>query len=286
MSLYELFRDLWRNQRFLMTGGLAGFILFFVLMIASLFDSQQILGINRWIKPMKFAVSIGIFLWTMAVYLYYLRGYKTSSRVIALGAGLTMLGEIVLILVQAARGTTSHFNFATPFDIAVFGLMGLLILLNSLLILYLAYLYFRADFDLPKALVWGMRLGLIVFLLGSIQGGYMSGQAGHAVGAADGGAGLPFINWSTEGGDLRAAHFIGLHAIQAIPLFALMVVRLQKRFSPIRATAWTIVFSLVYSASFTLVFVQALQGKPLLGRQVIVTRQKPSATTTNVESGR
>jgi hypothetical protein len=119
-----------------------------------------------------------------------------------------------------------------------------------------------------------MRLGLIIFLLASFEGGYMSAQIGHAVGVADGGAGLPFVNWSTEGGDLRAAHFVGMHAFQAIPLFSFMLVRLQKRFKPVRPTAITIIFSLLYFATFYLVFVRALQGKPLLGNEIVVIQKK------------
>ncbi|HEX8267665.1 MAG TPA: hypothetical protein VF596_19855 [Pyrinomonadaceae bacterium] len=278
MNLYELLKDVCRNQRLLMLTGLACFILFIILVIGSFFDSQQILGINRWIKPVKFAVSGAVFLWTAAIYLYYLRDYKTSARVIASGTAFAIIGEIILIVMQSARGKTSHFNFTTSFDSAIFGLMGLLILFNTILIVYLTYLYFRAETDLPKALIWGMRLGLIVFLIGSIQGGYMSGQTGHTVGLADGGAGLPIVNWSTGGGDLRIAHFVGLHGLQAIPLFALFIVILQNRFSPFsprHATALTIVFAVLYVASFTLVHLQAVRGKPLFGKQIIVAESLP-----------
>jgi hypothetical protein len=280
MNTKEFLSDLWGKQKPLMLAGFGFIILFFVLIVLSLFDSQQILGINRWIKPMKFAISTVIFLWTVAVFLYFLRGYEKSSSLISWGVIAMMVGEIILIVMQAARGTTSHFNFKTPFDGAVFGLMGLMILVNTALIIYLTYLYFRADFDLPKAVVWGMRLGLIMFLLASAQGGFMSNQTGHAVGVADGGAGLPFVNWSTEGGDLRIAHFVGMHAFQAVPLFALMLVWIEKRFAAIRATAWTIVFSLIYFGMFSLVFIQALRGKPILGKEIIVTEK----VTTNEES--
>jgi hypothetical protein len=221
---------------------------------------------------LKFASSIVIFLWTLALYLYFLRGREKSSRVISTVAILMMVGEIILIIMQSARGTTSHFNIKTAFDGAVFSAMGLMIVVNTLAVIYLTYLYFRAEFDLPKAIVWGMRLGLIIFLLASVEGGYMSAQIGHSVGAADGGAGLPFVNWSTEGGDLRAAHFVGMHAFQAIPLFALMLVFLQKRFSVVRATRLTVAFSVIYFAAFTVVFVQALRGRPLLGKEIIVTQ--------------
>jgi hypothetical protein len=273
MNIKEFFRDLWRKQQPLITAGLAFFVLLLLLFLFSLFDSQQILGINRWIKPMKFAISIAIYFWTLAVFLNFIRGFERSKKIISFGVIVLMTGEMLLIVMQAARGTTSHFNIFQPFDALVFSAMGLMIVINTFLIIYLTILYFRADFDLPRAIVWGMRLGLILFLLASFQGGYMSAQTGHAVGVTDGGAGLPFVNWSTEGGDLRAAHFVGMHALQAIPLFSLMLVRLQKRFEPIRPTALTIMFSLLYFAAFSLVFTQTLRGKPLLGREVTITRK-------------
>lgn len=273
MNSKEFFADLWRRQRLLIVGGVGFLILFLILAVISLFDLQQITGVNRWMKPMKFSSSIAIYLWMLAVYLYFLRGFEKGKRIIAGGAAAMLTGEIILIVMQAARGTTSHFNNSNAFDGAVFSAMGLMIVVNTVLIIYLAALYFRARFDLPRALVWGMRLGLILFLLASFEGGYMSAQTGHAVGVADGGAGLPFVNWSTEGGDLRAAHFIGMHAFQAIPIFAWLTVRLQKRFASIRPLALTIIFALAYFASFTAVFAQALKGKPLLSREIIVAQK-------------
>jgi hypothetical protein len=274
MSFNEIWKDLWRRQRVLMLTGAAFLVLLLILIAISLVDSQQVTGVNRWMKPIKFANSIAIYLWTLAFYLYFLPGAAKAKRVIAYGAAAMLTGEIILISMQAARGTASHFNNSTAFDDAVFSAMGLLIVINTLLVIYLTYLYFRAEINLPEAVVWGMRFGLILFLLASFQGGYMSAQIGHAVGVADGGAGLPLFNWSTEGGDLRVAHFVGMHALQAIPLFALMLVRLQKRFSPIRPLVLTVVFAIVYCAAFTLVLTQALKGKPLFGREIIVGAKK------------
>lgn len=275
MNLPELWKDLWQNQRALMTAGFAFVALLVVLSVLSLVDSQQILGINRWIKPSKFASSIAIYFVTLAIYLNFLRGFERSKKIIARGVIVLLSGEMILISMQATRGTTSHFNNASMFDGLVFSLMGLMIAVNTLLVIYLTFLYFRAAVDLPKALIWGMRMGLILFLLASFQGGYMSAQTGHAVGVPDGGAGLPFVNWSTTGGDLRAAHFVGMHALQAVPLFAAMLIFLQKRFSAIRATALTIAFSLLYFAAFSIVFLQALRGKPLLGREIVIQKNNP-----------
>lgn len=260
----EIFNNLWQNQRPLMLAGFGFLLVTAILASLMLFDSTQILGINRWIKPIKFSSSSAIFLFTVAVYLVYLKDFGSSQKIIAWGTMAIMIAEVFLIIMQAARGTTSHFNIAKPFDAIVFSAMGLMILTNTLIIVYLTILYFRADFELPNAVIWGMRLGLIVFLLGSIQGGFMSSQTGHAVGIADGGAGLPFVNWSTVGGDLRVAHFFGLHAFQIIPLFAVVLVYFQSRISFIKPTIFTVIFALLYFGAFSLLFVQALLGKPLL----------------------
>src|SRR4030095_5790015 len=97
----------------------------------------------------------------------------------------------------------SHFNVKTLLDGMLFSIMGLAIMFNTVLAGIMLYLYFKAEIDLPKSIVWGMRLCLLLFLAASFEGGYMSAQIGHTVGAADGGAGLPVVNWATRDGDLR-----------------------------------------------------------------------------------
>jgi hypothetical protein len=230
-----------------------------VLTVISLLDSTEILGINRWIKPMKFTLSVGIYLWTVAAYLYFVPGREGAKKVIAYGASLLLAGELVLIIMQAARGTTSHFNIATAFDGAVFSAMGIMIVANTALIAYLLVVYFRPGFDLPRSVHLGMRLGIILFLLASLEGGYMSVVMRHSVGVADGGQGLPFVNWSTRGGDLRAAHFIGMHALQAMPVFAWAMEKIR----PNAATGLTVMFGISYFLIFTALFIQALAGRPL-----------------------
>lgn len=255
-----MLRRLMREPKVLIVSGaicLAGLI---VLMVVSVFDSFEILGVNRWLKPMKFFASITLYLWTLAVYLHFVPGRNREKKVIAWGASLLLLGEMVLLIMQAARRTTSHFNIATAFDSAVFSTMGLLIVVNTTLIAYLLFIYFKADIQLPHAILWGMRLGLVLFLLSAVEGGYMSTTPGHSVGVADGGPDLPVVNWSTTGGDLRAAHFMGMHALQAVPIFAYAVEKIKAS----SALLLTFVFGAAYFTVFVLLFIQALAGRPII----------------------
>ena len=252
--------ELFREQKPLMIAGAISFTCFVIFSVLMFFDSTQVLGINRWIKPIKFFISIAFFLWTVAVYLRYLKGLEKLSSVLSWGFILIFTIEMIVIVLQAARGTTSHFNHATPFDELMFTIMGLSIVASTIFTGILTYRYFRSEIDLPRSIVWGMRLALVVFLAGSFEGGYMSAQIGHAVGVADGGVGLPLVNWSATGGDLRVAHFLGLHAFQAVPLFAYML----ERFRVGMAMPLTVGFAFVYFSIFTLVFVQALFGRPLI----------------------
>src|SRR5688500_13945319 len=103
-----MIKELFEKQRALMIAGAISLVCFVVLAIVSLFDSTEILGINRWIKPMKFFISISIYVWTTAVYLYFLENYKKSARLISWVTILVFLVEMIIIVTQAARGTISH----------------------------------------------------------------------------------------------------------------------------------------------------------------------------------
>src|SRR4051794_18978209 len=105
---------------------MAHLVLLAVMAVFALNDDQMVTGVNRWIKPMKFALSVAIYLFTIGWLLPDTRiGEKKQKR---LGAFLawTAAVEVGLITMQAARGVSSHFNNTTAFDAIVFGMMGLL----------------------------------------------------------------------------------------------------------------------------------------------------------------
>ena len=252
------FRDAWRRNPLLAGGAAASFLLFLLLTPAVTLDPTTILGINRWIKPMKFAISIAIFLATMGWLLGYLRDSARAVRRISRVMVVLMMGELALITLQSARGVRSHFNNETLFDGLVFSAMGIMIALNTVAAGWALYLFLRRPADLGRASLAGVRLGLVLFIVASLQGFHMAGRLGHGVGIHDGSPGLPFVNWSTGGGDLRVAHFFGLHALQVLPLLGFWMDRRGVR------PGWLGVAAAVYFVVYALVLVQALAGRPLL----------------------
>lgn len=250
--------ELRHRDPFLFWIGVANFLALIVCALLSIGDQRLVLGINVWIKPMKFLVSITTFVWTVAWFMPETRSPKlaeTLSRII----GWSMTIEIVCIIGQAARGTTSHFNNDTPFDAIVFGVMGLAIVINT--VAMAAFLFIlRRDTPAHRAgYLWGVRTGVAIFLLGSLEGGLLVANNAHTVGSPDGGPGVPFVNWSTEFGDLRVAHFFGLHALQILPLLGFFLDRFRV---PGRNLVVTV--GIIWVAIMAALLVVALQGKPLL----------------------
>ena len=128
----------------LLTGVAAAHLALLLLLApAAALDSTEILGISRWIKPMKFAISIAIFTATMAWLLGYLRDSDRAVRRISWTIAVTMLGEQVLITMQAARGVRSHFNEDSAFNGIVFSIMGAMITINTIAAAYALYLFLR-----------------------------------------------------------------------------------------------------------------------------------------------
>lgn len=259
----EFFRELHRRNPVLSAMGWANVALLAAALAAAPFDARTVTGINPWIKPMKFASSVAIFVWTMAWLLEYVKSYRRAVRVISWGITIVFAFEQASIFMQAARGTTSHFNVRTPLDAAIFSLMGLMIVVNTALVLVALALFFRRTEPLPPAYLWGIRLGLVLFVAAGLEGFAMTSNMGHTVGAADGGPGLPGLGWSTRAGDLRVAHSLGLHALQALPLVGYALSR-RAGDEGRHSVAYLWAFAAVYAAAFTLLFWQAALGRPLL----------------------
>ncbi len=266
MSARDFLGEVYRRDRVLALTGWGTLALFAALLAVAPFDSRTVAGINPWVKPLKFCLSVTAYVWTLAWFVGHLRTHPRAVRLVSRGTALVFAVEMACIVSQAARGVTSHYNVKTPYDAAVFSLMGVMIAFNTLLVAVTLALFFsRAPRPLAPAYRWGVRAGLLLFLLGSLEGMAMIAQAAHTVGAPDGGPGLPFVNWSTRSGDLRVAHFLAFHALQLLPLAGFLLSRHRPGWTRRRQVACVLALALVYAAGVSLAFWQAAAGRPLLG---------------------
>lgn len=276
-------RHLWRTHAplalFAVTMAFLG--VFFALGI--LVDPRLITGAPAWLKPTKFVLSFALYALTTGWLLGLIGRANRFKRMFVGFVGWSVVVVFTIetagIVLQTVRGVRSHFNYATPFDDMVISVMAMAIFVLWGIDLLLAVVLLFERFESP-ALAWGVRLGLIVALIGMMEGTLMVGNVSaqqlermqrgdpvtimgaHSVGVEDGGPGLPGLTWSTEGGDLRAGHFVGIHALQVLPLLALFLSR-RRRLGARQATRLVWIAGTVYLGLTLLLTWQALRAQPI-----------------------
>jgi len=250
-----------------------------VAFVGLLVDDRTITGIPLWAKPFKFATSIAIYALTFG----WLIGQLRRGRRVAWWAGTVaavfLAVEMVVIVGQALRMTTSHFNNTTPMDSSLYDLMAGSIAAVWVATLVISLLLF-ANPGPDRARNIAIRAGAMISLIGMALGFLMTipsaaqieadtGIVGaHTVGLDDGGPGLPLLGWSTVGGDLRIPHFVGMHALQLLPLLLIVLELLSRRFGVLADAAvrarlmW--IAAAGYAAVVALVTWQALRGQSIV----------------------
>jgi hypothetical protein len=243
-----------RNELLFFTGAVYA-VMAFVCFVLIYLTNIQVLGISAFIKPMKFYISSVIYTFTMAWILHYLNDSKLVAA-FSWTLVVTLTFENMYISYKAFIGQQSHFNISTSFNSAMFSLMAVAITIITLFTAYIAVVFFTKDFHaLSNSYVWGIRLGLVLFVVFAFEGFVMGAKLSHTVGAPDGGEGLPVTNWSKQNGDLRIAHFLGMHALQILPLIGYYLTNNAKI---------TISMGVLYFLLTTAILIQALNGKPLI----------------------
>ena len=230
-------------------------------------DGRLVGGQPVWLKPTKFAISFILYGITLAWLMSYLRRATKAATWAARVIAVTAYLEVGIIVLQASRGRASHFNEATGLDAALWASMGALIVVLWLATAMVTALLWRDGMP-DRAGTWTVRLGLVLMLAGLLQGFIMVPRMAHAVGVPDEAKGMPLTGWSTTGGDLRVGHFVGIHGLQAMLLFTMLLSWLVT--DAVRRTRLVIVFAFAYAGLLALVTWQALRGQPLLS---------PDATT-------
>ncbi|WP_344868020.1 hypothetical protein [Amycolatopsis ultiminotia] len=260
-------------------------VLLVVSAVGLLVDDRTLVNAPIWAKPFKFAVSVGMYAGTLAWLLSLLRrGRRVGwwlGTVFAVGIGMDMA---LLVWQVIFRARTLHFNVETPTDRQInnFIATGAFTAWGATAAVVVLLLWQRLpDRALVSALRWGtalaatgMGLALLMFSATPSQKAlYAQGikpptSGGHTVGLADGGPGLPLLGWSTVGGDLRIPHFVGIHAIQVVPLVAFALLALSRRYPVLssdvvrRRLVWTTAAG--YAGTLAIVTWQALRGQSIV----------------------
>ncbi|ABX02683.1 MAG TPA: hypothetical protein DEF47_06640 [Herpetosiphon sp.] len=261
---------------------------FLVLAIAGVtVDPREVLGQPVWMKSLKFAVSFVVYAPTVLWMFSYVKLRPRLMRFVMDACAAALSIEIVLFITQAVRGQPMHFNVATPIDETLWSIMGTTITVFYLINIVGFVVFLRqkpiADRVFMLSLKLGMGLMLLGFGLGFLMtnpspaqmevlqaGGSVPAIGAHTVGAADGGRGIAILGWSSEHGDLRIAHFVGIHGAQVLALIGWLLYNAKQRFNDKQRLALTWGAAVAYLGLVASVTVQALRGQALL---------QPDATT-------
>lgn len=259
----SLLAEMVARQATLTRFGLLLLVLLVVAVAAEMVDPRMIAGVSVWAKPAKFLLSVAVFALTMAWTFGYVRPERRRSRAMRWMVILLIASgsfELSYICWQAAHGLESHFNRSTPFYSAMYAAMGVGAALLVGTTLPMAW-------ELGRRPITGLRadyraavvMGLVMcFVLGGGLGFFMAQGSGHSIGAVGGHA--PLFGWNRCGGDLRIAHFLGIHAQQAIPLIAIVTGGLAERWRWAALVGGAGVYAIVTSA----LLLQAVSGAPFL----------------------
>ncbi len=271
-----------RRQPVLAISVLVNLALFLVALAGMLIDPRMVLGAPTWAKTVKFTTSIVLYSGTLIWVLNHITGRPRLVRFIGNATGTLLLIEIAIIAIQAARGVPSHFNNTTWLDSAMFIIMGAGIT-SMWVIDVIAFVLLMRERMQSRAMATALRFGMLIALIGmalaftmtspnSTQiSALMAGQKLNLLGAhnvnalVDGQTRMiPFLGWNRDGGDLRIAHFIGLHAIQLIPLLALWLERRRSfRLGDNTRAALITVASATYLGVTLLTLWQALRNESI-----------------------
>jgi hypothetical protein len=247
-----LVHELFARERRLAAFGTLLLLLLVPMALAAVFDERLLRGANLWIKPMKFALSIALLAFTTAWFVGHLRVPQRRSRAVAWIVGLLIASgsfELGYITLQAALGQGSHYNVGDALHATLYTLMGLGALVLTATQPMLAWqLHRHADPARPAPYRLAVRFGLVLtFVFGAGVGMLLSGRQPPDLGS---GPSVPLFGWALQGGDLRPAHFVGIHAAQVLALAGWLAARQGAGTRAVWAAV--VVYTLAFAAALAL----------------------------------
>ncbi len=253
-------RELARRDTALTVFGLTLLASMIPPLLAMGFDDRLLRGVNIWVKPLKFMASVGLYALTLAWFVGHVDAAWRRARPVRVVVWTTIVAggfEVGYVTLMAGLGSASHFNTGTPLTVTMYALMGAGALALTATSPLLAWQIVRhGDPALDPAYRASVVLGLaLTFVLGAGVGSVLA-QLQPPTGPA-----LPVLGWSTVAGDLRPAHFFGIHAQQLLPLAGAAVAAMLPR----RGLGWVSALAAGYAAFTLAVFAQAMAGRPFIG---------------------
>lgn len=250
-----------------------------VCLVGLVVDPRTILGAPAWAKPLKFSLSILLYAVTWAWLIAHLPRWRTLARRLGTVVAVALVVEQALIVWAAATGTTSHFNVSNSVHVIVWGVMAVAITTLYLCTFVTSIALFFLRLPTP-AMTIAVRAGAVIALGGIGVAFLMTGPTptqltapdgivgAHSVGITDGGPGVPLLGWSTVGGDYRVAHFVGMHALQVLPLVALLLAGAGRHMpwlaQPTTQVRIVVVVASAWAAGTVLLTVQAAIGESVV----------------------
>ena len=273
ISKDPLEKDLWIGFYF-------SFLFLLVSILGLIIDDRILQYVPIWLKPFKFSVSSVIFIGSILYFLKYISNQKfiyLTNKIVSYG----LMIELLIIFFQAYRGKMSHFNNQTFEDFILFQIMAITIVCVWLGFGVYAWKLFKST-EYGNDLVFkGIQVGAIITFLtmpfaftmpqpsktqlqeiikNKSQIGLVVGS--HPVEEKDPSQTYPLTGWAKTGGDLRIAHFLGLHALQILPILAFLLTGMNFTISNKKRILSTTGF--FYLLLVVVVLVQALKGIPII----------------------
>ena len=262
----------WRLNRYISLLVVFSFIALLISSSGLSLDHRLIAGELAWIKPFKFSVSLLLYGTSLLFISRYLSGYEALLRYTSRAALVGSIVEVSAIVLQVLRGSPSHFNLATPVDAALWLVIKAAIMPVAFAIVAMLFMLMRQK-NLPPVLGASLRWGALLTIVGFIPGFLMllpeslqhiftnHVMLGHNVGHSF--ATIPLSGWNAIGGDLRVAHFVGLHGLQVLPLIGFIVAKVCASMSFVRQRLLVALTGIAYFALIVLLTWQALRGESI-----------------------
>jgi hypothetical protein len=258
----------WNRPLMVLVAAMA--VLAVVAAVAIFADDRVLLGYPIWLKPFKFSVSFVLYAGTLAWMLSLLPKRSRVAEGSAIAIVAVAIVEMAIIVGQVIRGQTSHYNETTPLNAMLWAAMGMAIMVLFIGHFIIGIVVLRARIA-NRVAATGVRMGLGVALVGLLVAYPMTFQrpaediaGAHTIGMRDGGPGLPVVGWSTVAGDLRIGHFVGLHALQALPILAMLLMRFAGRLDERTKVRLLWVAGLAYAGLTLILTWQALRGQSVI----------------------